>query len=239
LLAAMLFTLPAAVAHADDPDFCTGASARAALPTLQDSFNWAPSGYGPFGYEPVTFPFGVGPFGNAAYFVPGAAPSAGPLGPGLTANYIIGNNLLPNGFNPFNIDNVGTVTSLAALQQAELGTLNGRYANAALYQTANATWAGARATQAGAVFTIYQAMCANPLPAAPPLAVGAAAAAPVANGVAAPVAGAAMAPGAAMTPGAWGTYPGMPMTPAGSPWGPRPMMPGGMMPTVSNGTTGQ
>jgi hypothetical protein len=234
LLAALLFTLPAAVAHADDPDFCTGAAARSALPTLQDSFNWMPSGYAQFGYEPVTYPFGVGMFGNAAYFVPGAAPSAGPLGPGLTANYIIGNNLLPNGFNPFNIDNVGTVTSLAALQQAELGTLNGRYANAALYQTANATWAGARATQAGALFTIYQAYCQNPLPVGAPLAAGAAAAAPMANGVAAPMAGAAMAP--AGYPTALGTAFNPVMTPAWSPWGPRPMMPGGMMPTVSNGT---
>jgi hypothetical protein len=225
LLLAALLILPGQVAYADDPDFCAGASARAALPTLQDSFNWAPSGYGPFGYGPVTHPFGIGPLGDATYFgPPGLVPSYGPLGPGLTANAIALGVLAPSGFSPTDPANAGTLTSLAALQQAELGTLNGRLGNSALYQTANATWAGARATQAGAVFAIYSAICANPLPmTAMPLTAPA-----VANG---------LPNGAPTTWGSYSAVPGMaaPWSPWGqpSPWGPQ-MMPG-MTPAVANG----
>jgi replicative DNA helicase len=49
----------------------------------------------------------------------------------------------------------------AAQQQAELAQLNLRYSNAAYFQTAAATWAGAYATQAASAFTILQALCQN------------------------------------------------------------------------------
>ena len=168
LAVAGLLVLPTSQAYADDqPDPCVGYAARSAYPSLVQSYQFSPQGYGPWGYAGLTYPFGAGPFGNAAFFgVPGPggmypmSPSFGPLGPGgITSNVIANQVLQPGGFSIFNPANAGNVIALLGLQQAELGTLNGRYGNAALYQTASATWNSAYATQAASAFTIYQALC--------------------------------------------------------------------------------
>jgi len=169
LAIAGLVALPGQVARADDdsgPDVCTSYAARSAMPSLYQSYQFSPQGYGGLGYAPLTYPFSVGPYGNAAYFggqgVPfGSAPAFGPLGPGLTANNIFTQVVQPTGTALNQPANFGTLVGLAGLQQGELGTLNGRYGNSALYQTASATWAGAYATQASSAFTILQALCAN------------------------------------------------------------------------------
>jgi hypothetical protein len=167
-----LLALPSQGARAQGNDICTEYALKVALPSLQQSYMFSPAGYGPFGYAPLTYPFGVGPYGVAAFFggpgVPfGAAPAFGPLGPGLTANLIALGVLAPSGFALYDPANVGTLISLAALQQAELGSLNTRYSNSAYYQTAAATWAGAYATQAATAFTLAQAYCQQRQPQAP------------------------------------------------------------------------
>ena len=167
-LLAGLAILPGPMVYAQNgPDPCTAYAARAAMPSLQQSYMFTPSGYGPFGYAPLTYPFGVAPAGPQAFFGPpqGVAPAFGPVGPGLTANLIALGVLRPSGFNLYDPANVGTLTSLASLQQAELGTLNVRYSNSAYFQTAAATWAGAYATQASTAFTLLQALCQNQQPA--------------------------------------------------------------------------
>ena len=159
----LLMSIGQGAAHAE-PDPCTWQAVQLALPSMQQSYAFTPSGYGPAGYGPLTYPFGVGPtpYAQAAFFgPPGLAPSFGPLGPGLTANAIAGGVLAPAGYNFRDPANMGTLTSLAALQQSELGTLNTRYSNAAYFQTAAATWAGAYATQAATAFTLAQAACQN------------------------------------------------------------------------------
>jgi hypothetical protein len=163
-----LAALPGQIARADDnsPDQCTAYAARSSMPSLYQSYQFSPQGYGPFGYAPLSYPFGVGPYGNAAFFggpgVPfGAAPAFGPLGPGLTANNVFTQVINPTGTLLTAPANFPTLLGLATLQQGELGTLNGRYGNSALYQTASATWAGAYATQAASAFTILQALCQN------------------------------------------------------------------------------
>jgi hypothetical protein len=139
-----------------------------ALPSLQQSYAFSPAGYGPFGYAPLTYPFGAGPYGVAAFFgPPGLVPAFGPLGPGLTANWIAQRLLAPAGVNLADPANASTLLALATLQQAELGTLNTRYSNAAYFQTAAATWAGAYATQAAAVFARAKASCQQPAAALP------------------------------------------------------------------------
>ena len=165
LAMASLVALPGQIARADD-DPCIAYAARSALPSLYQSYQFSPQGYGGAGYAPLTYPFSVGPYGNAAFFggpgVPfGTAPAFGPLGPGLTANNIFSQVIAPSGTALTAPANFGTLTGLAALQQGELGTLNGRYGNSALYQTASATWAGAYATQAASAMTILQALCQN------------------------------------------------------------------------------
>jgi len=92
-LLAGLLLLPGQAARADDtePDPCAAYAARAALPALLQSYQFSPQGVGRFGYAPLTYPFGVGPYGNGAFFggrgVPfGSAPAFGPFGPGNTAN---------------------------------------------------------------------------------------------------------------------------------------------------------
>src|SRR5439155_26537281 len=79
-------TPPGSLAYADDqPDPCVGYAARSAYPSLQYSYQFSPQGYGPWGYAPLTYPFGAGPYGNAALFgIPGPggmlplSPSFGP-----------------------------------------------------------------------------------------------------------------------------------------------------------------
>ena len=167
LALAGLLALPGQAAQAQDgPDPCTAYAARSAMPSLAQSYQFSPQGDGPFGYAPLTYPFGVGPYGNAAFFggpgVPfGRAPAFGPLGPGLTANNIFNQIIRPSGTVLTQPANFGTLISLAGLQQSELGSLNTRYSNSAYFQTAAATWAGAYATQAASAFTILQALCQN------------------------------------------------------------------------------
>jgi len=169
LAIAALVSLPGQIARADDdggPDPCIAYAARSAMPSLYQSYQFSPQGYGQLGYAPLTYPFSVGPYGNGAYFggpgVPfGSAPAFGPLGPGNTANNLFTGVIQPSGTALNQPANFGTLLGLATLQQGELGTLNGRYGNSALYQTASATWAGAYATQAASAMTILQALCQN------------------------------------------------------------------------------
>ncbi|HEY7064549.1 MAG TPA: hypothetical protein VII06_23950 [Chloroflexota bacterium] len=165
-LLAGLLLLPGQAARADDtgPNPCAAYAARAALPALLRSYQFSPQGYGPFGYAPLSYPFGVGPYGNAAFFggpgVPfGAAPAFGPLGPGLTANNVFTQVINPTGTALGVPANFPTLIGLAALQQSELSTLNGRYANSAAFQTSAATFAQNYATEAGATFARALAEC--------------------------------------------------------------------------------
>jgi hypothetical protein len=176
LAAAGLLVAPSASARAaEQADPCVDAALDAAMPALMQSYQYSPQGYGPFGYAPLTYPFGVGPYGVGAFFggrgVPyGSAPAFGPLGPGLTANAIARNVIAPTG-TPLNTPaNVGTLISLAQLQQAEMATLNARYSNAAYYQTAAATWANSYATEAAATYTRVLAQCQNRQPSPGPTA---------------------------------------------------------------------
>jgi len=137
---------------------------QAALPALMQSYQYSPQGYGGQGFAPLTYPFSVGPYGNAAFFggrgVPfGSAPAFGPLGPGLTANNIYTQVIQPTGTALNQPANFGTLTSLAGLQQLEQGVLNGRYNNSSAYQTTAATYAQNYAAQAGATFTSALAAC--------------------------------------------------------------------------------
>lgn len=166
LAMAGLAALPGQIARADDnsPDQCTAYAARSSMPSLYQSYQFSPQGYGPFGYAPLSYPFGVGPYGNAAFFggpgVPfGAAPAFGPLGPGLTANNVFTQVINPTGTALGVPANFPTLIGLAALQQSELSTLNGRYANSAAFQTSAATFAQNYATEAGATFARALAEC--------------------------------------------------------------------------------
>jgi hypothetical protein len=159
----MLLSLPLQSAQAQNgPDPCTYFAARSALPSMQQSWAFSPAGCGSLGYAPLTYRFGVSPYVEAAFYgPPGLAPSFGPVGPGLTANLIARGVLRPQGFNLTDPANVRTLVSLASLQQGELGTLNTRYSNSASYQTAAATWAGAYASQATAVFARVAGECSQ------------------------------------------------------------------------------
>jgi hypothetical protein len=170
LLALGLLTLPVPRAHAEDgPDPCLYAAAQQALPYLQQSYAYSPWGYAGAGYAPLTYPFGVSPYAEAAFYgPPGLAPALGPLGPGLTANLVARGVLRPRGVNLISPANAGLLASLAALQQAELGQLNTRYSNGAYYQSAAATWAGGYATQAATVFARAAGECSQAT-ATPPL----------------------------------------------------------------------
>jgi hypothetical protein len=161
-----LLLLPGQGVRADDsgPDPCAAYAAQAALPALIQSYQYSPQGYGGQGFAPLTYPFGVGPYGNAAYFggrgVPfGSAPAFGPLGPGLTANNIFTQVIQPAGLALNQPANLGTLISLAAQQQLEQGVLNGRYNNSSAFQTTAATFAQNYAAQAGATFTRALAEC--------------------------------------------------------------------------------
>jgi hypothetical protein len=194
VLAATLVSLPGQAALAQDPQAGTAAAAAAAagpagqagiaglletmstclgyagsqaLPALTEARNYTPSGYGPYGWGPLTQPFGAGPIGPmTAYSPPGLVPAYGPLGPGLTANNIAQSVLPPGGFsfqNP-NLNayaNASTLTALGALQQGELGTLYGRYGLGAAFQTAGATWHAAYASEAATTLAVLLALCLN------------------------------------------------------------------------------
>ena len=173
LLLASLVALPTQRASAQDqPDPCPAYAAQVALPALLQSYQYSPQGYGPFGFAPLTYPFGAGPYGNAALFgapVPGGmlplSPSFGPLGPGgITSNVFANRVLQPSGFSLTNPANIGNVTGLLTLQQAELATLNGRYNNSGSYQTAAATYMYGYATEAAAAFARALAECKSQQP---------------------------------------------------------------------------
>jgi hypothetical protein len=176
LAIAGLAALPGQVARADDdsgPDPCIAYAARSALPSLYQSYQFSPQGYGQLGYAPLSYPFSVGPYGNAAYFggpgVPfGTAPAFGPLGPGLTANNIFTNVINPTGTALNQPANFATLIGLAAQQQLELGVLNGRYNNSSAYQTTAATFVQNYAAEAAATFTRALAECSNQQPAQQP-----------------------------------------------------------------------
>jgi hypothetical protein len=151
---------------------CLGYAGQSALPLLGEAQNYTPTGYGPYGWAPLTQPWGAGPIGPlTAYSPPGVVPAYGPLGPGLTANAIAAFAVPPGGFgfnnpNLNNYANVSTLTSLAALQQGEQGTLYGRYGLAPAYQLASGTWRAAYSTQAASTFAVALALCVHRPPAA-------------------------------------------------------------------------
>lgn len=224
LAIAGLLALPVSQASADEPDRCTGYAASAAFPSLMQSYQFSPQGYGGLGYAPLTYPFGTGPYGVGTFFggpgVPyGTVPAFGPIGPGFTSVNLANNVLIPQtGYSPYNAA-VATSTTipLLGLQQGELANLNVRYSNSAYYQTASATWAGAYATQASTAFTILQALCNNP----PPVTTMAS---PMMSPTMSPMMGPSM--GSMM-------YPGM-----GSMMAPAPMAPMVPATTTSNGNGG-
>jgi hypothetical protein len=73
--------------------------------------------------------------------------------------------MIPAGGFGFNVPalaqstNQSTLTSLASLQQSELGNLLARYQTGALYQTAGAVWGLGYAVNAAATRTILRGMC--------------------------------------------------------------------------------
>jgi hypothetical protein len=218
LLASTALALPTLPAHAqigsgqllEGLSNCLEYAGQSALPSLAQAQALTPGGYGPYGWAPLTQPFGAGPIGPATlYSPPGLVPTYGPLGPGLTAMNIAQAAIPPGGFgfqnqNVNNYLNAQTVIGLAGLQQGELGTLQGRYGVAAGYQTAAGTWASGLSARAGATLAVAMALC-----------LGQSAAPPTVPGM--------MPAGAPMAPG---------MMPAGVP----PMAPG-MTPPASGGTS--
>jgi hypothetical protein len=147
------------------PDQCTDWAAQAALPSLQQAYAYQPGGYGPYGWGPLTQPFGAGAYGPATlYSPPGLVPVYGPLGPGQTAA-VLAPQAFPNGLpGPAGMPaadarNALTALSLAGLQQAELGTLYGRQILGPLYQAAAGMYVSGYSTQASAVYTILRGLC--------------------------------------------------------------------------------
>jgi hypothetical protein len=64
------------------------------------------------------------------------------------------------GFGTNGLDN-GTLVDLAALQQQELATLNGRYGLGGSFQAAAVVWPIAATGEAGAMRRIGRALCAS------------------------------------------------------------------------------
>jgi hypothetical protein len=146
---------PAAQAQTSGIDPC-GIPARApARADLAQGLMYTPMGVGPFGWAPLMQPWGPDPWGMAALFgPPGPVASAGPLGPGLTANSIA-TIITANG---------GTLSpsqqvDFASQQQTELATLLDRYTLGAQLQLAAGTWALAYPTRASAARTILPRLC--------------------------------------------------------------------------------
>ena len=170
LLALGLVALPGRTALAQSQGLpqCAAYAAQAAMPVLQDAYNWTNYGYaplGPNGWNILNQPFGAGPYGAAAFYgQPGLVGAYGPLGPGPTA-LNIGQTLVPAGGFGFQIPTVNnfinftTAASLAGLQQAELSNLSLRYSNAGIFQTAAGTWRAADAALAGTTLAVLNALC--------------------------------------------------------------------------------
>jgi hypothetical protein len=146
------------------PDPCHTYAARAALPALTQAYTLSPGG-GPAPWAPLTQPFGAGPIGPATlYSPPGLVAAYGPLGPGPTAAALVQSATNPptlsaNGTPIQNFTNALTLLGLAGLQQAELGTLYGRYGAASTTETAAGGWVGAWSGQANATLSILRGYC--------------------------------------------------------------------------------
>jgi hypothetical protein len=220
LLASSVLALPALPTHAQTGggellqglSSCLEYAGQSALPSLAQAQAFSPSGYGPFGWAPLTQPFGAGPIGPATmYSPPGLVAAYGPLGPGPTAANIAAGAIPPAGFgfqnqNVNNYLNAQTLIGLGGLQQGEIGTLQGRYGLAGGYQTAAATWTTGLSARAGATLAVALALCLGQSAAPPVPAVMTPSFAPaMAPGMTAP-----MAPGMApMAPGMAPMAPGM------------------------------
>jgi hypothetical protein len=158
-----LLALAAPSAHAQtDPNACFSQVNQAAWGTLSQGYYWSPGGYGPFGMAPLVQAFdpalaGVPPLFGAP---PLPLPAYGPLGPGLTSTAIQMNAIPAAGFGTNGLDN-GTLVDLAALQQQELATLNGRYGLGGSYQAAAVVWSLGATGEAGAMRRIGRALCAS------------------------------------------------------------------------------
>jgi hypothetical protein len=173
LLASGLLALPAAPTHAQGGGGqlieglanCLEYAGQSALPSLSMAQQFTPSGVGPYGWAPLTQPFGAGPIGPATmYSPPGLVAAYGPLGPGPTAATIAGLTIPQGGFgfqnqNLNNYLTTQTLLGLGGLQQAELGTLQGRYTLGGIYQTAAATWATGLSARAGSTLAVALALC--------------------------------------------------------------------------------
>src|SRR4051794_15606901 len=140
VLALGLVVVPghSALAQSQGLPQCASYAAQAAMPVLQEAYNWTNYGYaplGPNGWNILNQPFGAGPYGAAAYYgPPGQIAAFGPLGPGPTAQ-TIGQQMVPPGGFGFNNSSVNnflnftTAASLAGLQQGELSNLSLRQAS--------------------------------------------------------------------------------------------------------------
>jgi hypothetical protein len=184
LLAAALLAGPAASVSAQDSGQispCLDYAGYSALPSLQQAHQFNPStGYGQYGWDALTIPYGSGPIGRmTAFSPPGLVAAYGPLGPGPTAANIAGTMIPPGGFGFNNASvnntvNVQTALGLAGLQQGELGNMYGRYAVGTASQITAATWAIGLSSRAASTFAILLGLCLNhnppqpPTPSAPP-----------------------------------------------------------------------
>jgi hypothetical protein len=156
LAAAGLIAATAQPARAADDEVlkhCQVYAAETAMPLLMRSYEFSPRGYGQYGFAPLTYPFGAGPYGTAALFggpgVPfGTAPAFGPLGPGLTANNLARSVIAPAGITLNNMRNLPLLSGLAGLQQGEQINLFLRYLNSSIYQDAAAINAAVYAGEA-------------------------------------------------------------------------------------------
>ncbi len=174
LLAAAVLAGPAASVSAQGGaqiSPCIDYAGYTALPSLQQAHMFNPStGYGPYGWGPMSVPYGSGPIGPmTAFSPPGLVAAYGPFGPGPTAANLA-TALVPQGgfgFNNPNVNNVvnvQTALALAGLQQGELGTLYGRYGIGAGNQIAAGTWTIGLSARAASTFAILLGLCLNQNP---------------------------------------------------------------------------
>jgi hypothetical protein len=171
LVAGALIGLPATPAGAQipglSPDACMLGTTQAAEAALSQSLSYSNlSGYGPYGWGPLAQPFGADPIGTGTFFFapPGAVPTYGPLGPGLTANAIAAFGIPAGGFGfqvpaIANFANRSALGDLASLQQSELGTLYSRLSTGALFQLAGVGWGLGYAAETAATRTILRGLC--------------------------------------------------------------------------------
>jgi hypothetical protein len=158
----LLLLTASPVAAQTDPRACFAQANQAAWGALSQGYNFSPAGYGPFGWAPLAQAFDPALAGAPPLFgaPPLPLPAYGPLGPGLTSTAIMAGAIPSAGFGVTGLDN-STLIDLQALQQRELGTLNGRYGVGASYQLAGSLWSLGMTYEARAIRQIGRALCAG------------------------------------------------------------------------------